>query len=151
MASFDKLYAKDESKSENGVPMEVGFNEKDEPIIFIIAEMGNAKNEKSMRRFEKALESSRRDKTRRRMVWAKILAESVLIDWKGVLDDKGEPIAPTFDNKVQALIKYDKLFTDVMEFAQNTDNFKPDDVDAAEETEKNLPNGSHGIPDTEGN
>jgi uncharacterized protein (UPF0371 family) len=148
--SFEEIYAKDESKSESGVPMDIGFNKKGEPIVFIVAEMGNSKNERSMRRYEKALESARRDKTRRRMVWAKILSESILMDWSGVLDNDGNPVPATLQNKIAAFEKYEKLFTDVMEFSQNPENYRPDDKqdDPAEESEKNLKSGSGGTPVT---
>jgi hypothetical protein len=148
--SFDELYAKDESKSEAGVPMDVGVNSKGEPIIFTVAEMGNTKNERTMRRFEKALESARRDKKRRRSVWAKILSESVLLNWTGVLDSDGNPVPPTIANKIANLEKYERLFTDVMEFSQNPENYRPDDneADVVEESTKNLVTGSDGTPGT---
>jgi hypothetical protein len=151
IGSFDEIYAKDESKSENGVPMDIGINKKGEPIVFIVAEMGNSKNEKTMRRYEKALESARRDKKRRRAVWAKILSESVLLDWKGVLDSDGNEMAPSVQNKITALEKYERLFTDVMTFSQDPENFRPDDgeADPAEDSEKNSPTGSGGIPGTD--
>jgi len=149
--SFEELYAKDESKSEAGVPMDVGVNTKGTPIIFTVAEMGNTKNERTMRRFEKALESARRDKKRRRSVWAKILSESVLLTWSGVLDSKGEEVPATVANKIAALEKYERLFTDVMEFSQNPENYRPDDgeIDPVEDSEKNLPTGSGGTPGTD--
>jgi len=148
--SFDELYAKDESKSEAGVPMDVGVNTKGEAIIFTVAEMGNTKNERTMRRFEKALESARRDKKRRRSVWAKILSESVLLNWTGVLDSNGLEVPPTIPNKISALEKYERLFTDVMEFSQNPENYRPDDneIDLVEDSVKNSVTGSDGTPGT---
>jgi len=149
--SFDELYAKDESKSEAGVPMDVGVNTKGEAIIFTVAEMGNTKNERTMRRFEKALESARRDKKRRRSVWAKILSESVLLNWTGVLDSNGNEVPPTIANKIANLEKYERLFTDVMEFSQNPENYRPDDneADPVEDSTKNLVTGSGGTPGTD--
>jgi hypothetical protein len=150
--SFDEIYKIDEDKSKNGVPVEFGFNDKEEMITLVIAEMGNEKNQKIMRKYDKALESSRHNKKRRNLIWAKIVAQSILIDWSGVLDDDGNEVEATEENKIIALVKYDRLFSDILEKAQETERFRPDDddedsenaVEPEEETAENLPITSDG-------
>jgi hypothetical protein len=142
--SFDEIYKVDEDKRVNGVEVEFGLNAKDEPITMIVAEIGNPNNRKVMRKYEKALESSRNNKKKRSLIWAKIVAESILLDWKGVLDKNKKEVKPTIDNKVLALVKYEKLFVDIMEAAQDSERFRPDEQDPVEESEKNSQNTSDG-------
>ena len=33
LGTLDKLFAMDEDKAKNGIPVEFGFNEKDEPVV----------------------------------------------------------------------------------------------------------------------
>jgi hypothetical protein len=137
--SFEEIYKVDENKQVNGVDVEFGLNKKNDPITMIVAEIGNPNNRKVMRKYEKALETSRNNKKKRSHIWAKIVAESILIGWRGVLDSKGKEVKPTLDNKVASLVKYEKLFVDIMEAAQDGERFRPDDdINASEESEKNL-------------
>jgi hypothetical protein len=141
--SLEEIYKVDEDKQINGVEVEFGLNKKDEPMIMVVAEIGNPNNKKAMRKYEKALESSRHNKKRRNLIWAKIVAESILINWWGILDSKKREVKPTLENKIAALLKYEKLFVDVMDAAQDSDRFRPDtdsEVDPVEESEKNLKN-----------
>lgn len=148
--SLEELYANDADKSENGAEMDVGLNAKGEPIVFIVAEMGNSKSERAMRKYERALASSRYDRKKRMKIWAKILAEAILLDWRGVIDKDGNEVPPTLENRIEALSKYERLFMDVMEFSQNPNNFRPDSgLSPEEESEKNSPNGPPGTQDTE--
>lgn len=151
-ASLEELYANDADKSENGTVMEIGLNVKGEPIKLIVAEMGNSKSEKAMRKYERALASCRHDRKKRMQIWAKILAEAILLDWQGVLDKDGNEVPPTLENRVQALTQYERLFADVMEFSQNPNNFKPEHGESGpdEESEKNSSSGQPGTPATAG-
>ena len=126
-----------------------------------ITEMNNAKNQKVMRKYDKILESCRHKKSKRTLVWARIIAESILIGWSGVIDENGSPVEATTDNKIAALIKYDRLFLDVMEASQDTQRFRPDEIDdddddddaehpddPKEDTSENLDSTSDGISNT---
>lgn len=135
--SLEEIYKTDQDKELNGVEVEFGYNIKEEPITMIVAAIGNESNRKAMRKYEKALESARNNKNRRSMIWAKIVAESILRDWKGVLDSKGKEVKATTENKIAALIKYEKLFVDVMEAAQDNERFRPEEQDLVEQSEKN--------------
>lgn len=146
IASLEEIYEIDEDKSLNGVEYELGLNVKNEPIILIIAEMGNEKNQKVMRKYDKALETCRHNKKKRQMVWAKIIAESILLDWSGMLDTKKKEVPATMENKIETLIEYEGLFLDIMEASQDKDRFRPDndDINPEEDSEKNLKNTSDG-------
>lgn len=143
--SLEEIYKVDEDKQINGIDIEFGLNAKDEPMTMVVAEIGNPNNQKVMRKYEKALESSRNNKKKRSLIWAKIVAESILINWKGILDSKKKEIPANIENKIAALVKYEKLFVDIMEAAQDGERFRPDDeTDPSEESEKNLKNTSPG-------
>lgn len=147
ITSLEEIYKVDENKSLNGVEYELGLNAKNQPMILIIAEMGNEKNQKVMRKYDKALESSRHNKKKRQFIWAKIMAESILLDWSGMLDRKKREVPATMDNKIEMLIKYDGLFLDIMEASQDKDRFRPDDesnIDPEKDSEKNLKTTSDG-------
>ena len=68
----------------------------------------------------------------------KICAESILEDWKGFIDEKGKVIDATVENKIEMLVKYEKLMLIVLEASTDQSNFKTDDViKAQKDTEKN--------------
>jgi hypothetical protein len=146
-SSFDELFSSDPIKATDGVPIPIGYNSKDEEIIFWIAEVNNKKHVAAQRKYLKMLETTRRNTKRNTAVLAKVLAEGILVKWKGILDENGEPIESTNDNKAKYLAKYDKLFQAVMEQSMNTDNYMLDDdeddgevtysQEAQKDTEKN--------------
>jgi len=149
-ATFDDMYQVDEELSTEGVPIEWGFNAKDQPIKLFIAEAGNKNHQKARRKYEKALERSRKNKSRYELIMAKIVAEGVLVNWENILDSNGKTVPATIENKVAALDKYERLFIDVLEIANNPENFRPVDADdAEEETEGNSETSSDGQLNTE--
>jgi len=134
MKSLEELYKTDEDKSAKGVPITVGMNEKNEPIIMVVAEAGSPLHKKVQRRYDRALESSRRNPDKRRLVLSKIISESLLKDWSGVLDSEGNEVPYTKENGLDALMKYEQLSIEIMEAATDIENFRPDGI---EDTEKN--------------
>lgn len=136
--SLDEMYRTDEDKSVNGVPITVGINTKDDPIIMVVAEAGSPIHRKIQRKYDKALESSRRNSEKRRLVLSKIVAESLLKGWSGVLDSKGKEVPYTIENGIEAMMKYEKLSIEIMEASTDPENFRPDEeIEAEEDTEKN--------------
>ena len=132
--SIDELYKVDEDLANNGAPITIGMNTKDEPIIMLVAEAGNPKHKKVQRKYDRQLEIARNNPKRRQLLMAKIVAESILMGWSGVLDSKGKEVPYTVQNGVDALLKYDKLNIDIMDAATDIENYRPEE----EETEKNL-------------
>ena len=137
--TFEELFATDEKKATDGVQIPMGYNAKEEEIIFWIAEINNKKHAAAQRQYSKLLEASRRNEKRYDAALAKVVAKGILLDWKGVIDSEGNEIESTFENRCKYLVKYPKLFQAVMEQAMNQDNFRPaEDAKAGEEdTEKN--------------
>lgn len=132
--SLEELYKTDEDKSNKGIPVTVGMNEKNDPIIMVVAEAGSKLHKKVQRKYDRALEASRRNPDKRRYILSKIISESLLKGWSGVLDSKGNEVPYTVENGIEALMKYEQLSIEVMEAATDIENFRPEGI---EETEKN--------------
>jgi hypothetical protein len=132
--TFTDLFKTDDNLAENGVKVPVGFNSKGDEVIFTVAEAGNPKHEAVQRRYAKQLESTRRNPERHRAVLCKIVAESILLNWEGVLNENGKELKCTLENRVAALITYKKLFYAVMDAAADEGNFKlqPDELSPEE-------------------
>jgi hypothetical protein len=159
--TLNELYATDEDKALNGVKIEIGVNKKDNPISVTVAESGNQRHQKVQRKYSKALEFSRRNTKKHDLVWAKITAESILMDWSGMIDKDGNEQPATIENKIKALAGSDKFFSTILEIANTPENFRPDDTDSdsdldldpdlspQEDSEKNLARTLNGAVTTE--
>jgi hypothetical protein len=132
--TFIDLFKTDDDLAKNGVKIEVGYNSQNKPVILTVAEAGNPKHEAVQRRYAKALENTRRNPDRHRAVLCKVVAESILLDWDGVLDEDGNERECTLENRIEALITYKKLFYAVMDAAADEGNFKlqPDELSPEE-------------------
>jgi len=124
-STFAKLFT---SKIEVA-PLYMGYNSKDEEIVIYVKETGNPQHEKTQRKYGKLLEKSRKNRKRHRAIMAKIVAESIIDTWKGVLDKEGNVIEPTLENKVDALVSFKKLFFEVLDFASDSSNYQEDEDD----------------------
>jgi len=136
-SSLKDIYEVDEVKSREGVWMEWGMNAKDEPIRLLIGEVNNIKHQKARRRYEKALETSRKNRKRYEYIMAKVVAEGLLFDWEGILDSDSKPVEATMQAKIAALTKYEPLFYDVLKTADSPELYRPDEPEAEADTEGN--------------
>lgn len=143
-ASFEEIYEVDEEKSTEGIWHEWGFNKLKKPMRLLIAEAGNPTHQKARRKYEKALENSRRNRNKFEFIMAKVVAEGVLLGWEGILDSKDKEAPPTLENRVAALSQYDRLFIDVLEVANNPENYRSEDPEAVEDSEGNSEKTSDG-------
>ncbi len=132
--SIEELYKVDEKLANEGAPITIGMNVKDEPIIMFVAEAGNPKHKKVQRKYDRALEVARNNPKRRKILMAKIVTEGILMGWSGVLDSKKKEIPYTIQNGIDAITKYDKLNIEIMDAATDIENYRPEE----KETEKNL-------------
>ena len=133
-SSFDDLFNSDKDIAEGYM----GVNAKEKDIVFYLRETNCEEHEKCVRKYNRALERTRKNEKSHNKVLCQIIAESIIVDWKGVLDGKKKSIEPTFENKVDNLVKYKKLMMAVMEAASTQSNFKSDvDPGAEADTEKN--------------
>ena len=136
-STFDSLFA----TNEDGVEIFMGTNADQSDIYFTIVESGNPKHEKAQRKYAKQLEAARKNPKKDHYLMAKIMAESIVIGWRGVKDDDGNELACTMENKIDAFNKYKKLFYAVLKEATNEENFRdfdtPSLAETNEDTEKN--------------
>jgi len=142
--TIDDIFGSDSGRSTKGAPVNIGLNKKNKPVILYVAEAGNEKHLKATRSHERALEASRHNQAKRRMINAKIIAEGLLMGWSGILDKDGNEVPATMENKVEALMHSMKMMGDVVDAAQDRANYIPDVtgaddemIDPVEETEKN--------------
>jgi len=142
MSTFDELFMSDPDKSLNGIEVPVGLNQKGDKVIFWIAEAGNENHEKVQQKYSEELELTRHNDDLYQEVILKIIAESILVSWSGVIDNKGKAIKPTVENKIESLTKYNKLYHKVMQIASDESKFrdkrvKVSTVTAKKDSEKN--------------
>ena len=136
-STLDNLYGDDDNRNESGVEVHIGLNSKNDPIIINVAEAGNNRHQKAIRKYERALESCRHKPKKRHLITAKIVADSLLVGWSGIIDKKGKPVDPTFENKVAAMVHSKQFFAEVLDAAQDRANFTAENNDLQEESEKN--------------
>lgn len=143
VSTFDEIYATDPEKSEKGVPITIGINARDKPVILFVAEAGSERHVKVQRKHEKALARARNNKTLYNRISARIIAEAILVNWEGVLDENGNEAPCTLDNRHKALMDHKRLLLTVLEASQDPENYRPDideemtDDEEAADTEKN--------------
>jgi len=134
-STFDDLYKSDDDKALNGIRVVLGSNPKGGEVAFWIAEVNNPDHEKAQRKRSKRLERTRK-REQQKLLTAEIVAEGILKNWEGVLDADGNEMPPTLENKTKALLKYSKLFTDVMDVASDPAFYTEDESIDAEEAER---------------
>ena len=100
---------------------------------FLIAHAGNAKFQRTMARlqkpFRRKIEKGEMDPVDQKKVLIQAISESILLDWKGVDGDDGQPAQ--YDRKLgQKLLANDESFREfVMEFAMDLQNFKDEEME----------------------
>jgi hypothetical protein len=148
--AFGQIYSTDQTKSEKGIDILIGYNAKNEAIKLKVAEAGNPNHERVQRKFSRAIEKARNNKQKRTEVWAQVAAEALLLSWEGVLDKNGNTVEPTLENRIAALTANKKLMSEVLDIAMDPANYMEDadEVPVAEETEKNSKRSSGGKSDT---
>lgn len=80
------------------------------------------------------LQTGTLDDDRARDLMLEIFVDSVLLDWKGVVDEKGKAIKYTRENAIKLFKDLPDLYADITEQANKTSNFRREIV---EETIKN--------------
>lgn len=133
--TFDQFYATDETLVEDGAPMSLGLNANGEEVILYIGQEGNEKHNAALRKRQKRLENARHDEKAMMAIRCEIIAEAILLTWKGVLDQDGAPVEPSYENRVAILKKYKKLLLDILEFSGDMSNYRPAGIQ--EDTEGN--------------
>lgn len=131
---LNKIYNIDQEKSVQGIEHIMGYNDLDEPMVLVIAEAGNPDHSKAQRKYAKAIEKVRRDSPRARQLWARVVAEGILKSWSGILDEDGNEVEPSMENRVAALAGNERFFTEVLSVANEESHYRQE---IEEDTEKN--------------
>ena len=125
MSTFETIF--DRKIDKEARPFYVGVNRNGNDAILYIAEAGNPEHEKAQRKYAKALAQSRHSNKKQRQILCKIISESILLDWKGFLDGKGNEIECTEESKNKFLNEMPALLASVMEFSTDQTNYVDDD------------------------
>lgn len=80
------------------------------------------------------LQSGTLDEEKAKQLMMEIFVDSVLLDWEGVMDEKGKAIKYTRENAIKLFNDLPDLYLDITEQANKTSNFRREMV---EETIKN--------------
>jgi len=114
----------------------IGENKKGEDIIFYVGRAGSEEHEKASHASQQALERSRNKPKKRQRIMAELVARAILKGWKGLIDGDGVPIPCTLENKIAILTNKEygkRIFVDVLEAANDINNFQDEDQDEEEE------------------
>jgi len=130
--TLDEIYSINDDLAVQGVRKEVGYNKKGDKVVMIIAATGTPKHNAAQRKRSDLLEQTRFNEAQHEKVIAEIIAESILLDWSGVIDEKGKPIPATFENKLEAILKYKRLMGMIMTTATDMSQFRSNVQDASE-------------------
>jgi hypothetical protein len=79
---------------------------------------------KRMKPYQGALQFDALPQETREHVIQEVYAESVLLDWKGVIDEEGNAIPFTYENVIDLLQSYPEIFNMVLTEATRFSNFK---------------------------
>ena len=124
MNTLDSLFATDEKLENEGIEVPVGINNKGGTVSLMIGAFQNPKHEKALARHNKLLQASKKNPERRKEIMAKVMAEGVLFDWVGMLDDAGKKLKYTPQEGAKALMKYKALYMMVLETAADEQNYQ---------------------------
>lgn len=119
-------------------------------VEFLIARMGSPANrkayERAQARFRQKIQRKRLTADERVEIMANTLADSILLDWRGPLQDAdGNPLTYSRD-LAYSIMKYDQDAREfVVEQADLAENFRQEEIDTMG---KSLANGSPGTPGT---
>ena len=138
---FKKAFGYDEKKADAGVWIDIA-----DGISIKIAKLGTVKYQEALmrytRRHQAIIRLNRLDPKMMADITANTLADSILLDWKGVIIDD-IPIDYNRDNAYKMLKEYPDFRTLVENNANDASNFQDDAIDLEVDT-KNLPITSNG-------
>lgn len=141
LSVLDKLYKPDKELAD----LYIGMNEKGEEIIFKVAQAGNPLHEKMQRKYARKIEKYRRFPDKLNEVYQEIVGISILKDLGKLMDDNGEYVASTTQNRIMVLHDYKSILLTVLDIANDINNYidNPEeeaeaDAISKEETRKNF-------------
>jgi hypothetical protein len=124
---FLNKYKTDKNAEVNGVWIEV-----DDGVEWLIARLNNERAREMRRKLEKPYRSfqSIPDKVSEEIL-RKVIASTVLLDWKGMTDDNGKAIPYSAEKAEELLKDLPDLLTDVANASMARETFQTEAVEAA--------------------
>lgn len=129
--NLDAVYKTDEKKTESGVWVEdIGLP----GIDFKLKRTSNNPQYSEMSRrllrpYRRQIANGKLDVEIQNKISNKVLAHTVIVDWKGIKDENGEDIPFTAKNAIDLLTAYPDLADDIMTAASDIGNFLVDTDD----------------------
>jgi len=140
MPRFDKLFGFDETKSENGVWVDVPDGGRLK-LGMIGSHAYNQALDKHIKRYRNLIRATGNLTVEQNTaVTIQVYADSVLLDWDGYEDEHGQPLKCTRDNKVKMLTKYPNFRTLIESYAGDRDIFQ-DDIEADAKNSSSMSSG----------
>ncbi len=130
MTSLQELYATDQSKEAEGF-----WHPITDTISILMARAGGMNSrfskalEKKIRPHRRKIENEDMDTTLANSIMLEVFAETVILDWKGVNDDKGKPLPCTKENVLNILVELPDLFAELRDAAGKQANFRATTVE----------------------
>lgn len=124
--SFLSKYKTDKSAELNGVWVEV-----DNDVSFRIARLNNDKAREMRRTLEKPYRNFQTiPDSKSEEILRKVIAHTVLLDWKGLVDEAGEVIAHSPEAVERLLKEYPDLLNDVVSLSLARETFQAEGTEA---------------------
>lgn len=120
-SSFGKMFATDTSVEKEGIWVVYGPNANGEQIEIRIARAGGAnklfasRHEALTRPYRRLIQADQMDKDTMEGLMRKLYAETVVRDWRGVLDEEGNAIPFSAAAVEEQFTAYPDLFSDVVD------------------------------------
>lgn len=134
MADIKKIYGVDKKKEQEGVWKDMG-----DGLSMRIARMNNPNYKKRFqvltKPHQRALRKDRLSEDIAEGIMVRCLAETIVLDWKGVEED-GKETPYSVDNAIRILTEYSELREYVQEIANVMEGYKEDDDEEAVENLK---------------
>jgi len=100
---------------------------------FLVTSINNLKFQRALNRlnapFRRKIENGTMDPGKSKDITCKAVCEGLVIDWKDVIDSKGEQVAFSKDMLEMALKNNDELRDYLVEFAMDLNNFRMEEVE----------------------
>lgn len=120
-SSFGKMFATDQTVEKEGIWLKYGANDLGEPLEIRIARAGGAnkvfasRHEVLTKPYRRLIQADQMDKVVMEGIMRQLYAETVVRDWRGVIDEEGNEIAFSVDAVVEQFELYPELFSDIVD------------------------------------
>jgi len=111
-----------------------------------VARLGNGlydkKTEEVFRPHKKELRNDEMSEDLKLDLTRQIMAETILLEWRGLKDESGKSIASTYENKLSALTAMKDLADKVSVISMDDDNYRREVIEESKKTSGNASSGN---------